>query len=823
MKKLGLFTMLGILIGISACTGLSEIENPEENLVRQEVTITAGHEFDGETRTVLQEDGSVWWKPNDAIGVFFGTYCSWFRAYNMEDAPTANFIGEAIIIQGHTENSSGNAGTYTYWGVFPPDLTNDDTEDDDDFSYWSGNEDYEEPTRDKESVNVYLPAKQKGVAGTFDSNNFISIARNTTYKELYFYNLCGGLAFCVEKEGIHTVIFKGNAEEDLAGYVNVVMNSEGRPVVNEVKNGKKEVKLTMPEGEYFVPGEWYYIVMLPASLEKGYSMTFYTDKEVGTKTSSKPVEVKRSVFGKLTNPDAGVEYTNFVPAQYVEIDYNSSEISVGDTLSLKAVITPSDCTFPAEWSSSNPSVATVDENGNVIGVSRGETRITLTVGDLSDYIWLYVYERGVVEPEIPVPSLTIKSLDLTGIYAIASIYDERYGTEILYTISENGETKPLRFDVESDNKEFEKFVEDSTGIICTYNRAGMLTDKYLTLYIDEFYPERDIPYHYIRALESATGDVAIRMSDYSVIESDFIYYDESLKYQNVYYKTRVSYDGKSIYMSNDGRGGFYVANEENGKLTKTNINRYDGSQFDPNTSHVLLDKNNNLLTHYSGGGYVLCSDNSIIPFTTPENSEEDYELGTFFEKDYTWYYLSGTHVRIENSDDYWDYIDRNYSRLYKVSIEDNEVIFTELTSAYRDEDWYWDDDFYRRGSTFMFGRDGNYVVIDMENLKVSYSSVENYSYTSSITPDGYYTDLQNGVLYKYDILSDEPTLIETDRSMVPPMTPTEPRYDSTNHRYYESGTRLSDSATITVVTDAETGKVTVYEGGYDSPLYVVLR
>ena len=175
MKKFGLLTMLGIL-SVSACTGISEIENPEET-VKKEVTIKVSHEYDGQTKTVLQEDGSVWWKPSDAIGVFFGTYCSWFHAYNMEDAPTANFIGEAIVIQGHTENSNGNSGTYTYWGVFPPDMVSDESYDEDDFDYWTGNEDYEEPTREKESVNVFLPAKQKGVAGTFDSFNFISIAR----------------------------------------------------------------------------------------------------------------------------------------------------------------------------------------------------------------------------------------------------------------------------------------------------------------------------------------------------------------------------------------------------------------------------------------------------------------------------------------------------------------------------------------------------------------------------------------------------------------------------------------------------------------------
>lgn len=803
MKKFGLLTMLGIL-SVSACTGISEIENPEET-VKKEVTIKVSHEYDGQTKTVLQEDGSVWWKPSDAIGVFFGTYCSWFHAYNMEDAPTANFIGEAIVIQGHTENSNGNSGTYTYWGVFPPDMASEESYDEDDFDYWTGNEDYEEPTREKESVNVFLPAKQKGVAGTFDSFNFISIARNTTYEELYFYNLCGGLAFCVEKEGIHTVTFKGNSDEVLAGGVNVVMNSDSRPVVNEVRNGKTEVKLSMPEGEYFVPGEWYYIVMLPASLEKGYSMTFYADKEMGTVVSSKPVEIKRSVFGKLTNPDSGVEYTEFVPVESVDIQRESysSEICVGDTLALTAVITPSDCTFPAVWSSSDPSVATVDENGNVIGLSEGETRIVLTVGDMSDYMYLYVYSE---EEEEKIPSFKITSVDLTDVYAIATTPDG-----ILQTISNEGVVSPLKFNIESDDEDFKQFVMDNVMFTTdgTYG-LGQIVDRYITIRdLDYYFGDIDVPDQYLKALEDYFyyQHYAIRLSDGAVLKSE-ISDNGRWDRQWTYYGMRESYDKQSIY----GANWDYVTviTENAGELVAETRFNYEGSQFRPNLNWVYLDKNNNLLTYEYGIGYILCDDNSIIPFNVPELADHNYEIGTFFEVDYTWYYWTGGSYRVE---DYY----RQYAKLYKVTLENNQVVFTEITSAYLDQDrWSYSDDYYRRGNMFIFGSDGSYVVIDMDKVEVSYVNVELQDGADYVTPDGYYYSMENNVLYKNDLLSGEPTVIPTDRSQVPPMTPTAPYYDSTNHCFYESGTRLSDSATITVVTDAETGKVMVYEGAYES-------
>lgn len=822
--------MLGIL-SVSACTGISEIENPEET-VKKEVTIKVSHEYDGQTKTVLQEDGSVWWKPSDAIGVFFGTYCSWFHAYNMEDAPTANFIGEAIVIQGHTENSNGNSGTYTYWGVFPPDMASEESYDEDDFDYWTGNEDYEEPTREKESVNVFLPAKQKGVAGTFDSFNFISIARNTTYEELYFYNLCGGLAFCVEKEGIRTVTFKGNSDEVLAGGVNVVMNSDSRPVVNEVRNGKTEVKLSMPEGEYFVPGEWYYIVMLPASLEKGYSMTFYTDREMGTVVSSKPVEIKRSVFGKLTNPDSGVEYEEFIPVESVEIrteSYNEG-INIGDTLALTAVITPSDCTFPAVWSSSDPSVATVDENGNVVGVSEGEARITLTVGDMSDYRWVYVYGKD--NEDEKVPSFTITSIDLTDVYAITSIYKEEYDADVLYTIKEDGTNSIMKFMLESDNDDFKRFVEENVALSC--NEAKWLTDEYLALEWPSFVCRAEVPDSYSTALyklDELIGDYMIfRVEDGMVYYIDersasilehspmFWRYNSHILYQPTYYLSRKLYNSDSIYfISDEYKKPVYRLDFNGNKITGEYVLDYSGSQFDPSLPSILVDKENNLLSYENGTLYILCSDKSIIPFNTPELADHDVELGTFFEVDHTWYYWTGTR--------YWynDYY-RHYATLYKVTLENKDVVFTELTSTYRDQDWWYSSSYYRRGNTFIFGYEGNYVVIDMNDISVSHVSVEYHDVeTDYITPDGYYYSMEDGVVYKYDLLSGTPTAIPTDRSQVPPMTPTSPSYDSTNHCYVESGTRLSDSVTITIVTDAETGKVMVYEGSYEnSDIYVRL-
>jgi hypothetical protein len=473
------------------------------------------------------------------------------------------------------------------------------------------------------------------------------------------------------------------------------------------------------------------------------------------------------------------------------------------------------------WSSSDPSVATVDEDGNVIGVSEGETRITLTVGDMSDYRWVYVYGEG--NEDEKVPSFTITSIDLTDVYAISSVseYDE-WGDRrkiILQTVTEDGVASPLKFEIESDDENFKQFVKDS--VVFSAGRVWQLTDKYLIInYLDFVYDEDTTPEAYREAL-GEIEQIAIRLSDGVVLQSYvniWWHSDEVGKwdYQRTYYYARESYDNQSIYCISDL--GFNVTREENGVLYRELQYNYDGSQFRPNYGEVLLDKENNLLTFEDGIGYVLCNDKSIIPFTIPYLPDHDLEVGTFFEIDYTWYYWSGSRI-------WWEDYYRYHAKLYKVTLENSQVVFTELTGAYRDDDDYWGyrDDYYRRGNIFIWGDDGNYVVIDMDKLEVSYVSVDEHGDAEYITPDGYYYSMENNIVYKYDLLSGEPTVIPTDRSKVPAMTPTTPFYDETNHCFVESGTRLSDSALITVVTDAETGKVMVYEGRYEnSRIYVKL-
>ena len=60
----------------------------------------------------------------------------------------------------------------------------------------------------------------------------------------------------------------------------------------------------------------------------------------------------------------------------------SKEVNVGGTIKLTAKVTPDNATNKdVSWSSSNPSVARVDQNGNVTGLKAGKVTITVTTAD----------------------------------------------------------------------------------------------------------------------------------------------------------------------------------------------------------------------------------------------------------------------------------------------------------------------------------------------------------------------------------------------------------------------------------------------------------
>ena len=228
---------------------------------------------ENETKTVLQRDGSVFWSPGDCITVFYGNIPGKFTSTNTEPAASAEFTGSlgSFTIDGETE----------FKAIYPH------------------SDDIVMPSDDGK-LSIYLPSEQTAVEGTFADDLFICVAKSKDVN-LHFYNVCGGVKFSLARGDIKKVVFRGNNQETLAGRMAVEFDSNGIPQVTDMTGGKFSVTLVAPDGETFKVGSFYYLVLVPQALRKGYTIELWTDELVETVSSEASVTVRRSAWGVLKN------------------------------------------------------------------------------------------------------------------------------------------------------------------------------------------------------------------------------------------------------------------------------------------------------------------------------------------------------------------------------------------------------------------------------------------------------------------------------------------------------------------------------------------
>ena len=235
--------------------------------------IKATVEEQPETRTSLSVNesgaGTIYWNSADKIDVFYGTTRATYTSQNSSNAKTAVFKTSDSV--GSSELSSTNI-----WGLYPSNSS----------SSCNGS-----------SVTTTLPSTQYGVPNTFDDDLFLAVAHSTS-TSLQFYNVCGGIKFSLYRDDITSITFRGNNNEYLAGKIQLTFLN-GLPKATVV-NGSKEITLIPKQSQTFDLNVNYYIITLPATLSKGFKMTFTTkDGTVGTfNYTDASVTIRRSVFSK---------------------------------------------------------------------------------------------------------------------------------------------------------------------------------------------------------------------------------------------------------------------------------------------------------------------------------------------------------------------------------------------------------------------------------------------------------------------------------------------------------------------------------------------
>jgi hypothetical protein len=122
-------------------------------------------------------------------------------------------------------------------------------------------------------------------------------------------------------------------------------------------------------------------------------------------TDMEAVSLDELISGNVNWGDAGDNFMNNAPKKDdsggggggggiggtgVAINESDLDMNVGDEHQVDFTVTPSDTTDKPVWSSSDESVATVDQNGKITAVGEGEATITVTVNGHQDSIHVTV-------------------------------------------------------------------------------------------------------------------------------------------------------------------------------------------------------------------------------------------------------------------------------------------------------------------------------------------------------------------------------------------------------------------------------------------------
>ena len=246
MKK-SIFMGLVAILGLIGCTRNQEIDIQENGL-----TLVARTESPADTKTVVEEGVHVYWEPGDEIAVFMGEKMAKFSTDITAASGTATFKGTFVDESWPEE--------LDLWAVYP-------------YS--------EEAVFDGETITTTISSVQIAREESFAQGANVSIAHSTS-SNLQFYNVCGGVRFTVEEEGISSVRFVSSNHEPIAGKVKVSFKND-LPYIDFVIKGEDSIVLYAPEGTAFVPGKFYYFTTLPVSLSAGYTLSLFRDNQSASK------------------------------------------------------------------------------------------------------------------------------------------------------------------------------------------------------------------------------------------------------------------------------------------------------------------------------------------------------------------------------------------------------------------------------------------------------------------------------------------------------------------------------------------------------------
>ena len=361
--KRNLLSILAISAALFSCQK-NEIYEPSSSSVNLHATI----EDQTFTKTYMDENNNIRWSEGDQIVAFLKT--SLGLKYQVSNSSVGKSSAQFNEVSG--DDGGLNAGTEMQHNVaFYPYS--------DAVGCLKSGENY--------ALDVILPSEQTYAAESFGNGAMAMVAVSES-NNITFRNILGGMKLQLKgTQKVTAITIQGKNNEKLSGAAVVTAYTDGKtkPSVAMSSGASTLVTLSCGSGIQLKESKAteFIIALPPVIFSKGFTVTVIDDaaKAYVVETDKANTVLRSSLLTmpafKLGSNPADEDDELIVPVSYVNINSTSLKLYEGYVAQLAVVVGPKDATDrTVVWSSSNSSVASVDQTGFVIAHASGNANVT---------------------------------------------------------------------------------------------------------------------------------------------------------------------------------------------------------------------------------------------------------------------------------------------------------------------------------------------------------------------------------------------------------------------------------------------------------------
>ena len=363
-----------LLAAAAALTALVACQKNEVAAPAADSILYATIEETDATKTYMDSNNNILWSENDRIIAFMKS--SFGHKYQVKPS----FVGKSYA--DFSMVSSGNGSDLSAGNEWEHNVV-----------YYPYSEDIEcLKSGSNYALEVNLPAEQVYVPDSFANGSMAMVAVSND-NDIIFKNVLGGMKLQLRgTQKVKSITLQGKNNEKLSGAATVTAYAdENKPAITMASNASKSVTLNCGSGvQLSESAVTEFIIALPPVLfSRGFTVTVTdTDGKTYTVETDRANTVLRSSLLTMPSfklgetPDSGTPENAIY---FIVFDLDKLTVVPGTEYTLIVDFEPYDAVDKTlAWSSTDASVASVDENGTIISHKDGKTVITaVAVGGAS--------------------------------------------------------------------------------------------------------------------------------------------------------------------------------------------------------------------------------------------------------------------------------------------------------------------------------------------------------------------------------------------------------------------------------------------------------